>query len=68
MLFRSFTAGIGDRWLADLPRLARMALAELGIDEVGGGQWCTVEDPARFYSYRRDCVTGRFASVIWINP
>ena len=64
----AFTAGIGDRWLADLPRLARMALAELGIDEVGGGQWCTVEDPARFYSYRRDGVTGRFASVIWINP
>lgn len=64
----AFVAGAGDRWLADLPALARIALAELGIDQVSGGRWCTVEDPARFYSYRRDRVTGRFASVIWIDP
>lgn len=64
----AFAAGAGDRWFADLPGLARMALAELGIDAVSGGHWCTVEDRTRFYSYRRDGVTGRFASIIWIDP
>ncbi len=63
----AFRAGRGDRWLADLPALARLHLADTGVDAVSGGHWCTVEDPARFYSYRRDGVTGRFASVIWLD-
>jgi hypothetical protein len=37
------------------------------VQQVHGGEFCTVSDPARFYSYRRDGVTGRQASLIWIN-
>jgi hypothetical protein len=37
------------------------------VQQVHGGEFCTVSDPARFYSYRRDGVTGRQASLIWIK-
>lgn len=54
------------KWLADIYRLARLQLADLGIDNVHGGGLCTVADRARFYSYRRDgAATGRMASLIW---
>jgi len=39
----------------------------MGIGFVGGGEYCTVSDPARFFSYRRDGITGRFASLIWLE-
>jgi polyphenol oxidase len=53
------------KWLADLFSLARQALARAGVTEVYGGGLCTYADPARFYSYRRDKVTGRMAAFIW---
>lgn len=53
------------RWLADLPGLARQRLRSAGVRSVDGGHWCTVEDPQRFYSYRRDGVTGRLAAAVW---
>jgi len=53
------------RWLADLPALARKRLARAGVQHVGGGGWCTVEDPSRFFSFRRDGVTGRLAAAVW---
>jgi hypothetical protein len=55
-------------WLADLYGLARDRLAGLGIERVGGGGLCTFSDPTRFFSYRRDGVTGRMASLIWLAP
>ncbi len=55
------------RWLADLPALARARLARIGVTRVSGGPWCTVEDVARFYSFRRDGVTGRMAAAIWLR-
>ena len=54
-------------WLADLPALARRRLAAAGVQRVFGGSECTISDPARWYSYRRDGATGRMASLIWIN-
>ena len=53
------------KWLADLPALARERLGAAGVTRVSGGQWCTVSDPSRFFSYRRDGVTGRMAAVVW---
>jgi YfiH family protein len=53
------------KWLADIYQLARIELAELGIDQVYGGEFCTVTDTNRFYSYRRDQLTGRMATLIW---
>jgi polyphenol oxidase len=57
----------GDRWLADLPRLARLRLQRAGVRRIAGGKWCTVEDDSRFFSYRRDGLTGRLAAAVWIR-
>jgi polyphenol oxidase len=55
------------RWLADLPGLARDRLRAAGVTKLSGGTWCTVEDRLRFFSFRRDRVTGRMAAAVWIN-
>lgn len=57
----------GGRWLADIYALAKQRLARVHVTEVYGGQWCTMKDAERFYSYRRDGVTGRMASLIWLD-
>lgn len=57
-----------DRWLADLYSLARRRLSRAGVTDVFGGGYCTYSDPGRFFSYRRDQVTGRMASLIWLAP
>jgi YfiH family protein len=55
------------RWWADLFALATRRLTAAGVDHISGGRDCTVSDPVRFYSHRRDRRTGRMASLIWIN-
>ncbi len=55
------------KFLADLPALAKRALAGVGVTQVAGGEHCTVTDPQRFYSFRRDRTTGRMASMIWLS-
>lgn len=62
---RAFVPTRSGHWLANLYLLARQRLAARGIHAVWGGELCTASDPARFYSYRRDGVTGRMASLIW---
>ena len=60
-----FSPGVGpDKWYLDLHGLARKLLAAAGVGEIYGERLCTYADP-RFYSYRRDGVTGRMATVIW---
>ena len=54
-------------WLADMYRLARQRLAAQGVTAVYGGRACSFSDAERFFSYRRDGVTGRMASLIWID-
>ena len=63
-----FVARGGGKWRADLPGLARDRLAAAGVRRVEGGRWCTVTDSSRFFSFRRDGVTGRMAAAIWITP
>ena len=52
-------------YFADIYTLAALRLQRLGITQIYGGQLCSYSDPARFYSYRRDGVTGRMASLIY---
>lgn len=56
----------GKYW-ANLYAMASEHLLAAGVQCISGGDACTYGDAARFYSYRRDGCTGRFASAIWIN-
>ena len=59
--------GAPRKWLADIYLLARQRLVRIGVTQVYGGGYCTYADSERFYSYRRDGVTGRMASLVWIE-
>lgn len=66
-----FTPAAQGKWWADLPGLARLRLAALGVTEVygndGSAPWCTVLNTSRFFSHRRDRVSGRQAACIWLD-
>lgn len=61
--------------MADLPALARRRLQALGIERIygndGSDAWCTVSQPSRFFSHRRDAArlggSGRLAACIWLR-
>lgn len=60
-------AGRPEKYLANIYLLSKILLCKVGVNEVSGGGLCTVADARQFYSYRRDKVTGRMASLIWIQ-
>ena len=65
-----FPAGFtrrGDRFLLNIYTLAKLKLAAAGVHAVYGGGYCTMSDPERFFSYRRDGATGRMASLLWLD-
>lgn len=51
-------------WLADLAALARQRLRAAGVRRLSGGGWCTVAEPSRFFSFRRDRITGRMLAAV----
>ncbi|WP_374336264.1 peptidoglycan editing factor PgeF [Leeia sp.] len=55
------------KWWCDLYALARQRLQAVGVADISGGGLCTWHDQARFFSFRRDRVTGRMASLIWLD-
>ena len=61
-----FTPHANGKWLADLFLLARQRLARCGVRQISGGGLCTYRDSTRFYSYRRDHITGRMAALVWL--
>ena len=64
-----FRPSPGGKFQADLAGLARQRLTRAGIAAIYGNDgsraWCTVSNPSRFFSHRRDRVSGRFAASIW---
>jgi len=64
----SFVPGsTSGKWLADIYKLAKLRLSQHGVENIYGGDYCTYTEKERFFSYRRDGVTGRMASLIWIE-
>jgi YfiH family protein len=64
----AFVAHGGEgKYLADLYLLARQRLEVLGIRKVSGGNYCTYHQKDKFFSYRRDGVTGRMGTFIWLG-
>lgn len=57
-------------WLADLPALARRRLVARGMraEDIHGGDLCTISEPDRFFSHRRDGRSGRIATLAWMQP
>jgi len=70
MAVACFKPAAGGKWLADLPALARQRLRALGVTQIFGNDsspsWCTVRNPLRFFSHRRDRVSGRMAACVWL--
>lgn len=64
---RAFIPGQHGKWLADLYALTRLRLDALGVTQVYGGDYCTYRERERFFSYRRDGVTGRMGTFIWLE-
>ncbi len=64
----AFVPILNDKFLADLYQLGRIALNKAGVQAIYGGDYCTVSDQKRFFSYRRDAgKTGRMASLIYLE-
>ena len=63
----AFVATRPQHWRVDLYALARRRLATAGLvpANIHGGGLCTISDPQRFYSHRRDQRGGRMATLIW---
>lgn len=63
----AFVPGQHGKWFADIHALARLRLNALDIRQIYGGRHCTYRERERFYSYRRDSVTGRMGTFIWLE-
>lgn len=56
-----------NKYLANLYMLATQRLNQYGVTQISGGEYCTFTEKEKFFSYRRDGITGRMASFIWIK-
>lgn len=63
----AFIPGQSGKWFADIYALARLRLNALGITQIYGGGYCTYREREKFFSYRRDGVTGRMGTFIWLE-
>jgi polyphenol oxidase len=61
----AFEPNARGRFMADLGMLARRRLQRLGVSRIYGGGECTYAQAGRYYSHRRDGITGRQATLIW---
>jgi YfiH family protein len=64
----AFERNARGRWQCDLFGLVEQRLLRAGVTRIAGERRCTYAEPASFYSFRRDGVTGRMAALVWIEP
>lgn len=64
----AFVPNARGRFMADLGMLVRRRLSALGVGRIYGGGECTFAQGDRYFSHRRDGVTGRQATLIWLEP
>lgn len=55
------------KWLMNIYQVARRQLTGINVTAVYGGEFCTYRDQQRFFSFRRNELTGRMASLIWMD-
>lgn len=65
---KTIPSGGQEKYFADIYQLAREILLREGVNDIFGGNYCTFTDEENFYSYRRDGVTGRMMTLIWLDP
>jgi polyphenol oxidase len=63
----AFVATRPGHWKVNLYALAHQRLTDAGVTRIFGGGLCTLSDPQRFYSHRRDARTGRMATLVWMQ-
>jgi YfiH family protein len=63
----AFTPRAPGKYLADLYALARQRLERAGVARISGGGFCTYRDTDRFFSYRREKLSGRMGAFIWME-
>ncbi len=56
-----------DKYLGDLQGIARYRLERLGVQHIYQQPYCTYTLSEHYFSYRRESVTGRMASLIWLE-
>lgn len=61
----AFKKQVNGKYLADIYQIAKLLLNDGSVQKIYGGDYCTVTDKERFFSYRRDGQTGRMATLIW---
>lgn len=59
-----------NKWLCDIYLIAKQRLQTIGVNQIYGAtinaEFCTYSAPEHFYSFRRENITGRMASLIWL--
>jgi polyphenol oxidase len=56
-----------NKYHACLRTLVKNQLSSLGVNHIYQSSLCTYTESKKFYSYRREIITGRMATIIWID-
>ena len=63
----AFVSSGEGKWLLSLAQLVEYELGKNGVSGIYDCKACTYARPQHFFSYRRQNITGRMASLIWID-
>ena len=61
---KAFKLQKSGKYLADLHHIATIQLNRLGVERIDTLEECTYDNANKYYSYRREALTGRMASII----